>query len=153
MSFTIVPIRRLQWRQRHTHPGTRPRPRRRIPSILIGLRRRPRSRYPWSVALNCMRRRDPHRRMQIFILRIGDGFECVGGWCGGVAHGRSGGVELPERGRGRVMSDSGGAGAATVVVVAMHGETPVGSPNVGALMIEYMVAGSKRLVPQDCNSK
>ena len=50
-------------------------------------------------------------------------------------------VELREKGRGRVVLDSaGGAGAATVVVVAMDGE--MGSPNAGAFMTKCMVAGS-----------
>jgi hypothetical protein len=50
-------------------------------------------------------------------------------------------VELPEGNRGRVVLDStadpgAGAGAATVVVVAMEGE--MGSSNVAALMTECM---------------
>jgi hypothetical protein len=51
-------------------------------------------------------------------------------------------LELSERGRERVVLDSaGGAGAATVVVIAMDGE--MDSPNVGAFMTrECMVAGS-----------
>lgn len=50
-------------------------------------------------------------------------------------------VELRERGRGRVVLNStGGAGAAIIVVVAMNGD--IGSPNVGAFMTEWMVAGS-----------
>ena len=62
-------------------------------------------------------------------------------------------VELPGRRRGQVMLDSaGGVGASTVVVVAMHGETSVGSPNVGEFMTEWM-AGSKKIVPQDRDSK
>ena len=41
-------------------------------------------------------------------------------------------MELPERGRGRVGLDSaGGAGAATVVVVAIDGE--VGTPKRGCI--------------------
>jgi len=47
--------------------------------------------------------------------------------------------------------DSGGAGAATVVVVAVDGE--MGSPNVGAFVTEWMVAGSKKVVPHDRDSK
>ena len=47
---------------------------------------------------------------------------------------------------------AGGVGASTVVVVAMHGETSVGSPNVGEFMTEWM-AGSKKIVPQDRDSK
>ena len=50
-------------------------------------------------------------------------------------------VELPERRRGwGVLDSAGGAGAATVVVVAMDGE--MGSPNAGAFTTECMVAGS-----------
>jgi len=48
-------------------------------------------------------------------------------------------VELPERGRGGI------------VVAAMDGE--MGSANVGAFMTEWMVAGSKKVVPHDRDSK
>jgi hypothetical protein len=44
-----------------------------------------------------------------------------------------------EGGLGRTLLVAG-AGAATVVVVAMEGE--MGSPNAGAFMTEWMVAGS-----------
>ena len=43
-------------------------------------------------------------------------------------------AEFPERERGRIVLDS--AGGATVVVVAMDGEMPVGSPNAGAFITE-----------------
>jgi hypothetical protein len=60
-------------------------------------------------------------------------------------------VEFPERGWGRVALDfAGGAGAATVVVVAIVGE--MDSPNAGAFM-KWMVAGSKKVVPHDRDSK
>jgi len=63
-------------------------------------------------------------------LRIGNDFQCVGGWCcGGVAYGRSGG---------------GACGVtATIVVVAMDRE--MGPLDAGAFTTEWMVAGSKRL--------
>jgi len=55
-------------------------------------------------------------------------------------------VELLERGRGRVVLDSaGGAGAATVVVVAVDGA--MGSPNAGC-----MAAGSERGCPRGRHS-
>ena len=49
-------------------------------------------------------------------------------------------VELPEDGGGSYWILDAGAGAATVVVVAMDGE--MGSPNEGAFLIECMTAGS-----------
>jgi len=55
-------------------------------------------------------------------------------------------VEFPVRGRGRVVLNSaGGAGAATVVVVAVDGE--MGSPNAGC-----MAAGSERGCPRGRDS-
>ena len=52
-------------------------------------------------------------------------------------------AELPERGRGWVVLDSaGGAGAATVAVITMDGEMPVGSPNVGTFITECMMVSS-----------
>ena len=86
-----------------------------------------------------------------YSLRMGDGFECAGGWCGDpIAYGGSGGGGGVSRGdEGRL--DSGGAGAATVAVVAMDGE--MGSPNAGVFMTEWMVVGSKKVVPHDHDSK
>jgi len=50
-----------------------------------------------------------------------------------------------------VLDYGGGASAATVVVVAMDGE--MGSPNGGGFITECMVAGSKKDVPHDHDSK
>jgi hypothetical protein len=43
---------------------------------------------------------------------------------------------------------AGGAGAATVVVVVMDEETPLGSPNAGAFIAEWMVVGLIRIMIQ-----
>jgi hypothetical protein len=59
-------------------------------------------------------------------------------------------IEFPERGQGGIVLDSGGVGVVTVVVVAMDGE--MGSPNAGAFMTEWMVAGTKNAVPHDRDS-
>jgi hypothetical protein len=61
-------------------------------------------------------------------------------------------VELPEKEReGIVLDSAGGAGDTTVAVVAMDGE--MGSPNAGEFMTKWMVAGSKKVVPHDRDSK
>jgi len=78
---------------------------------------------------------------------IGDGFESVGGWGGdAVAYGEPGGggsngVAQREDEGGLCWTLLIGAGAATVMVVAMDGV--MGSPNAGAFMTrECMMAGS-----------
>ena len=51
-----------------------------------------------------------------------------------------------------MLDSAGGAGAATIVVVAMDGET--GSPNVEAYMTECMVRGGlwRKVVPRGRDS-